>query len=622
MALPPATLEITRFFDDPLYSGASTVDPSICPSLFPIAIAGHPYKVDWPKSKRGSVPVLRDAADTTALPSEASLSTQGRWTRYGLSWFHGAGQIRFDADTRTIIEGRVDDRQRFYTSKGLNVWTESQLTLLPDTAQRLAATGTNLKVLQTAAKLYVIDNQTLKFAADPTSGSWTTVTGTPAAALNDMTTDGTSIYLATDSGIYSGALSGTSVAIVGSLSAAYQAIGAVNGRLIAGKANVLEDIAAAGTEAAVFTHRNTSFVFTSIWAGPNRFYAAGGTTSNSEVFQVGIKDDATLMPARLATPIMPGELVRQGVFHVSLCILVTSKGIRLADADVNGGLTYGPVISAPGDVRCVFGEDRFVYFGWTNLDATSTGVGRAALDVFPTGVPLVPAYASDLMATTQGTVLSVARYGGRTYFAVSGVGIYGDHSTNVVASGTLNTGWISYGTVEKKAYLSVDVRHSSLNGGQIRFDYIDDTGTATFVGSNSTVGSTGPQSPLPMDQPRRARIQLLMTVSQDSATVSPIVYQWTLLALPIPQRAERIQLALVFRDVLKVGTGEGQPWPFDCHGEYQYLLNFAASGQIVQYQQGVYNTSVRVEAVEIDPENMTEDLTDVQGTCLVSLVTT
>lgn len=614
---------ISQGFDEPFYEGVTgSVAPGLVPKIWSLSIAGHVYKANWSNCKRGSTQVLAPTADTSSVPNEASLSREGYWVRYGTSFHHGAGQKRFDSDTRAIIEGRTDDRFRYSSSKGLDIWTEGQATLHHDTALRRAGVGTNMRLLAVAAGLYAVDGSTLVFNATPTnSGTWVAVTGI-TGTVNDITTDGTTIYLATSTGMFSGAIGGASVAIMGSLSAAYQCAQVVNGRLIAGKANILMEIAANASEAAVpgATIRNTSFVWTAIWAGPTRFYAAGGTTTFSEVYQVGVSDAGALTSARLATPIPPGELVRAGMVHVGVCILATSKGIRLADIQGDGGLLYGPVVAAPGDTRCLAAEDRFAWFGWSNFDAASTGVGRAALDL--TTAPLVPLYASDLMATAQGTVTAVARFGGLTYVAIAGVGIYGE-ATTLVATGTLDSGWISYGTVENKVYISVDLRHSALAGGSISASYVDDTGATVPFGTSGTLGSKAPSEPLPLGQVRAERLRIVLTVARDSTTASPTLFRWKLLSFPVPQRAERIQYELEFSDQILVGGGEGGQRPFDVYGEYQFLLGLAAAGTIVQCQTGNYTELVRVEGVTMAISSPTQrDKSWVQGLVQVQLLRT
>lgn len=609
--------------NQPLYRGsAGSVSQGLVPNLWSLSIAGHVYKVDWAKYRRTTTPVLTNASDTSAVPNETSLSREGRWTRYGISFHHGAGQKRFDADTRAIIEGRTDDRYQFSTSKGLNIWTEGQATLHHDTGNRFNTTGTNYRLLPTAAGLYAVNGTSLVFNATPTtSGTWVGVTGTPGTAINDITTDGTTIYLATASGMYSGAIGGASVAIMASLSSPYQVAQVVNGRLIAGKANVLMEIAANGSEAAVAgaTIRNTSFQWTAIWAGPTRFYAAGGTTSFSEVYQVGVSDAGALISARLATPIPPGELVRAGMIHVGTCVLATSKGIRFAEIQSDGGLLYGPLISAPGDCRCLAAEDRFVWFGWTNYDSGSTGVGRAGLDV--TTGPLVPVYASDLMHSSQGIVLAVARLGGLTYFAVSGVGVIGEQPTFYVPSATLDSGWVSYGTVETKTYVSVDLRHSVLAGGAVSVAYVDDSEVAVPFGTSGVAGTTRPEVPISMGQIRAERLRVQVTLTRDSLTATPTLFRWKLLAHPVPQRSERIEASLIFAEKVLVGTAEGQIAPFDPYTEYQFLLGLAASGQIVQVQTGIYTDLVRVEAVQLTADKTTQGRDWVQGECAISMLT-
>jgi hypothetical protein len=100
----------------------------------------------------------------------------------------------------------------------------------------------------------------------------------------------------------------------------------------------------------------------------------------------------------------------------------------VATADSDGNLVSGPLINTGTSVTSFSGNDRFVWFNWTNFDATSTGLGRLDLGVFISSNQ--PAYASDLMVTAQGTVSSVNTINGRPVFVVIGSGIYVEHATD------------------------------------------------------------------------------------------------------------------------------------------------------------------------------------------------
>src|SRR4029077_18248571 len=189
-----------------------------------------------------SVDQLRAQADTSNVPGESSLNPSGLWRRKAESWHHGAGQVHLDR--------KESDLYQFRSSKGVNVWTQWQLSLLNDTAQILSSANTNLAFAVCGPNLYAIDGTALKFTTLLNGGStvWTTVTGTPAVTASSICSDGTNVYVAYGaSGVYISASTGTTATqYVSSAIAADAIVGFVMGRLMLGTANVLYNIISAG----------------------------------------------------------------------------------------------------------------------------------------------------------------------------------------------------------------------------------------------------------------------------------------------------------------------------------------------------------------------------------------
>lgn len=106
----------------------------------PVTLNGVDYLCD--PVKRQTLPAIREQADQSKEPGEASLNPRGLWRRSQESWHHGTGQAFLDS---------IDDRDsyRFRSSKGIDVWTRGQLGLLNDTYRWRPATGTNLALVFT-----------------------------------------------------------------------------------------------------------------------------------------------------------------------------------------------------------------------------------------------------------------------------------------------------------------------------------------------------------------------------------------------------------------------------------------------------------------------------------------
>ena len=130
--------------------------------------------------------------------------------------------------------------------------------------------------------------------------------------------------------------------------------------------------------------------------------------------------------------------------YLGFLLIGSNKGFRLAVQDTNGNLTLGALIETGSTVRAFEGQGQYVWFTWEAYDSTSSGLGRMDLANLSDRNALVPAYASDLMATSQANVASVATFDDKRVFTVSGDGFYAQ-DTDLVAEGSLDSGLINYG---------------------------------------------------------------------------------------------------------------------------------------------------------------------------------
>ena len=122
------------------------------------------------------------------------------------------------------------------------------------------------------------------------------------------------------------------------------------------------------------------------------------------------------------------------------------------------GMPNGSTLEAPTGtpVQCIYAWRDSVYFGWSNFDNVSTGLGKLSMTnwVVPN---LLPAYASDLMATTRGAVTSVNIVNGILLFAVAGVGVFLE-DINLVPEGVSQSGFIMYDLTDPKVPALLDVQ--------------------------------------------------------------------------------------------------------------------------------------------------------------------
>jgi hypothetical protein len=230
---------------------------------------------------------------------------------------------------------------------------------------------------------------------------------------------------------------------------------------------------------------------------------------------------------------------------------------------------------------------------------------------------VLPASASDRMATVQGAVTGVAVVGGVCLFAVSGSGIYVD-SPNLVASGTVQSGYILYDLADSKIAALVDVETP---GPLVYGSY--SVGLSTNAGSFTTVGTHHPGDTEPVTYTTTGqngeRFEVLLTLNRDATTTTagPTITRWTLRTYPAPRRPITWQLPLVFDE--KIVDNSMATEGFDPLIELQALETMAADGEPVIYQEARQAYPVFVLDVQFLPDELTTDKHYFNGLCLVTL---
>ena len=584
-----------------------------------VTIGTKKYVIDIAKFARRPVPALREQVDQGTEPSERSLSNIGIWKRSAENFMLGAGQEFFDDDEES-------SRLRFFTSKGIDPWDRRTLTLLNLTEAKVPTLEATQSVHAVSNRLFHRYGSTLRVTADPTvpSPTFTDITGL-TGTINSITTDGYRVFVATTTGIFLLATPDTTGATAFAGAAGTYAasiIGYANGRLLVGAANVLSEVSAAGAVTAQYTHPNPGFLWRVIASAPNAIYVSGDTGVDSEMYQIVVTDTSGALAVPVfATALPDGETVRAIEFYAGTAIIATSRGVRLALSATTGYLTYGPVIEISGGVSAVESQGEFVWFGWSNYDGTSTGLGRLSLARFASD--LVPAYASDLMGTTQGTVASVATFGGRRYFTVNGAGLYGEAATKV-ASGTYDSGFITYGVAERKAVVGVEVQTNALAAGQTVVGTVEvESGISTAAFTHSTLAATEKAGEITDVESDRVKVKLTLTRGTDTS-LAPTVRRWTLRAVPLPFRSEEIYVFVLMSDTV-ANEDNRIDIAFDTYVEWAYLKGLEQSRARVPFVMGADSQTVFVDSVGIDQEEATEwnDKRDwVEGSVSVKFITT
>ena len=576
------------FFPAPAYytgSGAT----NLVPDVFPVAINGRPYLIDLKANsfQRQYDARVRDSVDQSAEPGESAINPQGLWRRSQSSWHYGAGQTYADtADAEAF---------RFNNSKGVYVWDKGEVTLLKDTTQVLADAAATLQALTVGTRLYVATGGDVKYTTD--LSTFTNCTSEPAGNVGGMATDGFNVFVAFAShGVHKATTSTDAFSSYISGTDTFVNLRYVKGRLMASEDNdVYNFTSSGGPGSPLFSHGNTGFRWVGFAGGQNHIYMGGFAGNQSLVYRTTIKADATSLDTPIVALELPaGEIITGLDSYLDFVLIGTTKGIRVATSDTNGNLVSGPLIQIGSSVTSFSGEGRFVWFNYTNFDATSTGLGRLDLGVFISTNQ--PAYASDLMVTGQGTVSSVNTINGRPVFVVVGLGIYVEHATNLVASGFYESGIFRWGVPDAKFIPKLDLRCRPLNGSvtlSIKSDggsYHDFQAYTLSGGKDKTI--TGLE-----DKIFEAEIKITLGRSATSNTVGPEVTRWMGRAYAAPLRSQIFSVPLLMHHKVNI---RGREYFQDVDAEMQFLRDMVDNPRIVAYQENEATFSVIVENVQFE----------------------
>ena len=596
------------------YTGTGATE--LVPYTFPVAINGRPYLIDTKSGDFGRQfdARVRDSVDQSTEPGEAAINPQGLWRRSQSSWHYGAGQEYSDtADA---------ENYRFRSSKGVDVWTRGQLSLLPDTTQAYPSANSNLYMATASSRIYGSDGQNIKYTTD--WSTFTTVTSTAASNIYSLASDGYNVFFSYANGDIDQTNAGTSAASAYITGIEAGVIRYVRGRLmVAGQGADKHRIwnitttpgSSANNPSALYTHPNTNFNWVGFAGGQNHIYCAGYAGNKTLIYKTTIKADGTALDIPTVAGELPqGEIVSGIDAYLGYIIIGLTTGFRFCSADDNGNLVIGPLIETGATVTSFAGIGKFVYFGWTNYDSTSTGVGR--MDVSTQISTNQPAYASDLMATGQGTVVDIHEFDNEPVFTVAGLGAYRQHSTNKVASGTLETGIYRWGVPDAKFIPKWDLRTQPLNG-TVAVSVASDSGSFQTVGTQTTVGSLDSTFDGFETKVFEAEARLTLTRSGTDATVGPVVTRWLGRAYAAPLRSQIFSVPVLLHHTVR--DKNGRELYVDVDYELAVLRDLVENPRVVSYQENRDLYSVVVEDVRWRPiqDARNHNEWDWNGTCTV-----
>lgn len=570
-------------FTGSFFAGTSATLSSV-PHSWPCALNGRGYILDDRNVRyvdghiEKSVATLKQQQQTSDEPGERSLNPEGAWRRATSSWHHGAGQ--------THREGATADSHRFRSSKGVDPWTRGQLTLLAGTALAHASAGSTVQVVASQGYLYYLNGNSV-YRTDLTTT--TVCTGTPAAAATSICSSGSAVYVAFGaSNIYK---------IVGTVGTSFVAqatttVGVAKQRILGSNAHVLYDFSAA-LATVVYTHVDTSFRYVGFADGTGHIYAAGNSGDSATIYRIAVTDDASALGKPIvAGRLTIGETVTAIFGYANLLFIGTSQGFRVATQTSNGDLEIGALVQLGVAVNCFSAWGQYVWFGWSNYDAVSTGVGR--IDPATQNATGGYAYASDLMVTGQGTVRGVAHLAGVLAVGVDTVGVYKPSGT--VASGSIDSGVITFDVTESKL----------LAGGTLSY-----TGTGTAALQVSVDGD-------PFTTMNEAGMNLagVNFETRTSITGSATVTSWVMRAFPQALPSRLIFAPLLIADRVE---WQGNERAFDIAAALDDIRSLWSSKTPTTYQEGLDSFAVTVEDFEYRKINPVNNYKQWAGTCTVKM---
>jgi hypothetical protein len=585
-----------------------TGSTQVVPYIYPVAINGRPYMIDTKSNGFGRQfdARVRDSVDQSAEPGESAINPQGLWRRSQSSWHYGAGQTYSDtADAEAY---------RFRSNKGVNVWDRGKLSLLKDTTQILSDAAATLKSIVAGTRLYVASGGNVTFYTSLTA-SPTSCTAEPAGNVGSMTSDGYNVWASfaahgihvtnTSTGAFSSYISGSDT---------FTKIKYTKGRLMAAAGPTIYNFTSSGGPGAgLFTHGNSTWSWVGFAGGQNHIYAAGYAGQTSLIYKTTIKTDGTALDAPTVAAELPeGEIVTALDSYLGYVLIGTTTGFRFASSDTDGNLVVGPLIEV-GQVDAFASQGQFVWFSYKNLDSTSTGLGR--MDIGTQIATNQPAWAADLMVTGQGAVPSISLYGTRPVFTVTGLGVYCEHATDLVASATLESGIYRWGVPDTKFIPKWDLRTEPLYG-TVALSVAADSGEFRSLGAQATEASLESTFDGFESKVFEAEARLTLTRSDTDSTKGPAVTRWLGRAYAAPLRSQIFSVPLLLHHKLNI---RGFEYFMDVDTELNYLRDLVENPRVITYQENADTYSVIVEDVRWQPVDSANNHNawDWNGTCTI-----
>ena len=544
---------------------------------YDIAIAGQPFFLaasDDNPYRRVTAQYRKQQIDQSREPGEQTLT--GWWLRSQSSFHYGQG-IKF-------FEPIQDESLRFqYTeSKGVDVWTKGQATLLKSCTTTHLTTGgiqsndrpwqfmRSIKWNSTDGILLSDEYDVDKIAADGTVTHFIDYNSGTDYPVYSICDDGVYAYwvtnvLATGTPrlrVYKKLLtadstvSPTLMISANTITVENAVIEYTKERLIMCVNDKVYEFASSATTlpSPVYTHNDPDHVFTSITSSGSAIYISGYSGIQSNIYKFTLTTAGampTLTSAITAAEMPVGEKVFKISYYLDYMAIGTSQGIRIAQlSSTDGSIAYGP-LTVETDQPCydfAF-RDRYIWAA-TGVDGQA---GVIRLDLGQATGTLVFAYAFDLYDPddTLGHYTTACSFIGdtnRLAFCNAGNGVDGkvyiESASTLMEEGYLQTGFVRYNTLENKIFKLLQARFDATNGA-LEINSVASTNVETRIG----IFAQGDEIPevnvsYPVGPQEYLGFKFIFSRSSTDSTKGPLFTGYQVKALPAIPRQRLIQYPL------------------------------------------------------------------------------
>ena len=318
----------------------------------------------------------------------------------------------------------------------------------------------------------------------------------------------------------------------------------------------------------IYTHPNTSWVWTSITEGGSAIYAAGYSGANSAIYKFNLDANTGLMPTLtsgiIGAALPDGEVIHDIYVHLMSYIFIgTNKGVRVGTIDdATGNITYGPLmITTERPVRGFDAHNAYVYAASSLYDeaglknvpiiyridlATRIDTLRFAYqtDIYPEDI--IEGEAVDVCWLGRSNQLAFI-CGGITnnVVAVATLGLYVQSATELYNSGYIETGLVRYNTLEPKNFKRV-VGRGNFTYGSLSIQTRDSAGNLyDIVQYDAAVGN--PEVTITQPNGAQDSLGLRFTLYQSAtdSTKGPSFQGYQLKAVPATPRTRIITMPVM-----------------------------------------------------------------------------